>query len=427
MKRTTFPTVKKSSLLGNIYEYKQSPIDCYQNWEQQYGDTFYFTLLNRKILYTSNIDRVKYILQDNHKNYRKNLAYRKLSLLLGNGLFTNEGNEWLKQRRQIQPFFNKKSIDHYFEIFEKVTAETIHRNEHTHLLSFLTNITLKIISKTTLNIDVERSEVIEKNLPFALKFMINRITQPPNAPIWFPSADNRQFKKSVKSIDQYLQELIESRSHNSSQDILSMFLEAREQGYKISDKQIRDELITIFLAGHETTAVATFWLAIYVEQHPECVAKIRAEFQRVLGSSPLSPSHFKELTYTYNVIQETLRLASPVWVVGRESIQSDEFVDEKQSVIFSPYLIHRNTQFWDNPYDFNPDRFLNLTEKAAYLPFGSGPRICVGNNFSITELLVFINEFYVKRHLKLDVPQDHIFEFDYSLTLRPKNDLTFSF
>ena len=426
----SFPLVPKENLLGNVSSYSKSPINFYSKWEKELGDTFYFSILNRKVLYTSNLDTVKFILQENNKNYRKNLAYRKLKLLLGDGLFTSEGEYWLRQRRQLQNFFYKDKLNDYFFQFESITQKCISEaNNEENLLPFLTKLTLKIISKTVLNLESESSKVIEENLPFALRFMINRITNPPNAPIWIPTSNNQLFKKSVKSIDQYLSQLIQERETDGNQsDVLSLFVQLREQGFEITDQQIRDELMTMFLAGQETTAVSAFWLIKNICSNDDVLKDIRIEFKKVLGNDSFSPSHIRDLTFTKAVIDETLRIASPVWVVGRESLNSDNFgeysIPKEQSVIFSPYMIHRKEQYWQNPEFFSPDRFNKEYEKTAYLPFGTGPRICIGNNFSIMELFVFINEFFVKRDLKIDNAKQKV-DYEFSLTLRPKSDLKF--
>ena len=429
------PVVAKENIFGNIKSYAKSPIACYDKWEKEYGNTFKFSILNRKIVYTSNLNVVKHILQGNHKNYRKNLAYRKLKLLLGEGLFTSEGEYWLRQRRQMQTFFYKEKLNHYFYTFQELTQKSIEEQKikgKGDLLSFLTLLTLRIISKTTLNIDLNNSQVVEENLPFALRFMIDRITNPPNPPLWIPTANNRLFKKSVDSIDDYLAQLINDRTiDEETTDVLSLFLDLRKTGFEISDQQIKDELLTIFLAGQETTAVACFWLITYLHKNPLSIEKIKDEFESVLQNEEFSPVHIKSLRYTNNTIQEVLRLASPVWVVGRESIEKDEIdgyeIDAGQSVIFSPYMIHRNPTNWSNPLEFNPDRFNQEYNKAAYLPFGAGPRVCIGNNFSIMELFVFIHELFVKKNLKITSAIDHTIEFDYSLTLRPKTSLQFEF
>lgn len=421
-----------SGILGETKYYIKDPLGFLQTNQKELGDAFGFRLAHRTIYFINKPEYITHILQTNHKNYKKSLAYRKLSLMLGNGLFTSEGDFWLRQRRLAQPAFHKQRIDGYFEIIKKHTIDFVNevRGKSQFMLgSALTSVTLKIISETLLGLDLlDDHRLIEEKLPGIMKFMIRRITSGLNTPLWLPTTSNREFMKSSKRIRKMIEEMIaRKRRQADGNDLLTELINARdaETGEYMDDTQLTDEVLTFFLAGHETTAVSAFWAVWLLENNPAEKQKLLGELSTVnLGKLQLND--LSDLPYLDAVIKESMRIYGPVWVLGREAINDDQIADfnikKGDSIIFSPFMIHRHEDYWDNPDDFIPERFLTKSSmpKNTYFPFGSGPRLCIGNNFAILELkVILIGVLKGLNHQfdDLDFPG-----FDCSLTLRPAKD-----
>lgn len=421
-----------TNILGETKYYIEDPLGFLQTNQKELGDAFGFRLAHRTIYFVNKPEYITHILQANHKNYKKSLAYRKLSLMLGNGLFTSEGDFWLRQRRLAQPAFHRQRIEGYFDIIKKHSADFIESVKHKNkfmLGSELTGVTLKIISEALLGINLkEGQQLIEEKLPVIMRFMIRRITSSINTPLWFPTANNREFKKSAHRIRGIIEEMIrQKRQQPTGSDLLTDLIKAKDEetGEFMDDKQLTDEVLTFFLAGHETTAVSAFWTIWLLCKNPEAKNKLLAELDAI-DLDALTIENVNSFPFLEAVIKESMRLYSPVWVLGREALQDDQIADfqikKGDSIIFSPYMLHRHEQYWEKPERFLPERFLsgNVLSKNTYFPFGSGPRLCIGNNFAMLELKVIIIGFL--KNLEFEFENLDFPNFDCSLTLRPAND-----
>ena len=209
------PQVESTNFLGTLRTYVRDPLSYLQSNQKRYGDIFRFRVANRTLIFVNHPDYVKRILQENHRNYRKSQAYQKLAMLLGDGLFTSEGDYWRKQRRIIQPAFHRNEIKSYAHIMQEFSAEMVERwkqSEQVTLTSEMTAITLKIISKAMLDVELNHAtKTVEEHLPFALRYMVNRITSPLAAPLWLPTKSNRKFKKSRQILDTVIYEIIKHK------------------------------------------------------------------------------------------------------------------------------------------------------------------------------------------------------------------------
>jgi cytochrome P450 len=395
-----------------------------QHHQSEAGDTYSFKVATRKLNFINHPELVQRVLQENNRNYRKSIAYQKLGLLLGHGLLTSEGDFWRRQRRLSQPLFHKAEIQEYARMMESTTDRMIERirdKKEVELNVLMTHLTLEIITETLLGMKLEEGgKVIEKYLPPLLQQMIKRIVSAINVPLWVPTKTNRQFKQSIQMLDQLISGLIlEKEKEGKQKDLLSALMQARDEDNQgMTRQQLQDEIMTFFMAGHETTAVASAWAFYIIHSRPEIEQKIREELEE--GDN----------TYLKAFIQEVLRYYSPIWVLGRESIEADEIgryeISNKESIIFSPYMIHRHPEFWEDPDEFRPERFMDAkpVHKFAYFPFGGGPRLCIGNHFALMELEIIISRFLRAFKMKLD---DTSFPgYDYSLTLRPGRTLNFA-
>ncbi|MCR9252900.1 MAG: cytochrome P450 [bacterium] len=427
------PSKPSNGLLGDLKTYVNDPLRFLEINSEQLGDIFKFRIAHRNLIFVNDPKYVEHILQVNNRNYKKSLAYRKLELLLGNGLFNTDGDFWRKQRRLAQPAFHREKIAGYADIMIVHTDDMISKlknQNHIELSKEFTHLTLKIISEALLGINLQdQGSAIEEHLPGALKFMIRRITSAVNAPLWFPTETNKSFKTSRDVMDKLIRDLIRSkREKGSGNDLLSelMTAEDAETGEKMTDQQLRDEMLTFFLAGHETTAISLFWLTSLILTNSE----VEKEFRTAIAEIPydFKLQDISNTLYVDAVIKEAMRLIAPVWVISREAIDSDQLgeydIKKGDSIIFSPYLIHRHQSYWDNPKEFDPNRFLDgksLNHKFSYFPFGGGPRLCIGNNFALLEIKIAIIKLF--QAFKFDSDDIKMPEYDCSLTLRPANEL----
>jgi len=422
------PDIPANSVLGHLRAYVSNPLTFLQKHQKIYGDIFTFRVANRRLIFINHPDYIRRVLQENPRNYKKSQAYRKLSLLLGEGLFTSEGEYWQSQRRTIQPAFHRNQIKTYAQAMHDLSMLMIERwksEKEVELTAEMTHVTLRIISKTMLDITLDKEDqVVEEHLPFALKFMVNRITSPLASPLWIPTKENLKFKKAVSVLDELINKIIQYKKQNLSIDLLSqlILLINEETGKGMTDRQLRDEVMTIFLAGHETTAMGLIWTLNHVLRDDAIKQQLLNEVKSIKNPWDGVGSYFLQ-----NVISEALRIFTPVWILSREASGKDFLGEYKirkgDRIIFSPYIVHRHPEFWENPEIFNPDRFaMPPAHRFAYFPFGGGPRVCIGQHFAIMEMTILLVNI-LKHFPEMRLKSRKEVGFDYSITLRPDREI----
>lgn len=404
--------------LDNVSRFKNDPVAYLKEGFEQHGDIFQFNVLRRTLVATNDPAHVQYILQENNRNFKKSPAYEKLGLALGNGLFTSEGEFWLRQRRMAAPAFHKKEIEAYQNIMQEETDQMLNSwrdGDEVNMTTAMTHLTLKIISRALLglSLDDEVGKKVEAVLPPGLKFLIDRIQQPINLPLWVPTTSHREFNKMMQILKEIINNLISAKEKSGSQDdLLGTLIAARDdEGKGMTYQQLQDEVLTFFMAGHETTAVSAQWGLWLIKNNPEVEQKL----MEAIASD--------DDDYIMAIIHETMRLLSPVWLLGRESIQKDQLgsyhIKPKQTIIFSPYLMHKDPRWWEEPESFKPERWLEgkPNPKYAYYPFGGGPRLCIGNHFALQELRIIFKSMF--KHFDIQLQDLSFPGADYTLTLRP--------
>ena len=434
------PQIPSSGPLGHLKAYVADPLKFLQAQTQLHGGTFGFRLAGRHLVTTNEPDAVQSLLQSKHRDFRKNKAYRKLQLLLGQGLFTSEGDYWLQNRRLIQPAFHREQILGYFQDMQYYAKQLVanwrpacNTHQAVPLTEDMTQVTLQIIAKTVLGLDLDQqAQAVATHLPFAMQVMLKKITSPLASPMWLPTSTNRRFQKSVQVLDRIISEIITDRRNTrvKGNDLLSSLLSLRDEdsGKGLSDLQLRDEMMTFFLAGHETTAVALSWTIYTLLQHPTWLAQLQQEILEGLPRD-YQPEDLQRIPSLLPIIQESMRLLPPVWILGREALCDTQMMEHHlpkgTSVIFSPYLIHRNPKYWEDPDEFKPHRFSQAgqipSHKYAYFPFGGGPRLCIGNHFAVLEMQVILAE--ILKNYRLSAQNLAHPGFEYSITLRPAKPL----
>lgn len=430
-------------LVGNARQVRQLGTHRFalQNM-QQYGDICHYHILRWPVYLISHPDYIKHVLQDNHRNYGKNtFAYRALRLILGHGLVTSDGTFWLRQRRLAQPAFHRERIDAFGTIMTQAAHDMLKRWETYRtteqpfdVAQEMTRLTLRIAGETLFNIDLtNEADEVGRALAFGLEEVTSRLMRPLALPLFIPTRQNRRFIRARNTLDRVVYGIIAERrrQHEDRGDLLSMFMLAQdeESGERMNDQQLRDEVMTMMLAGHETTANALAWTCYLLAQHPEVERRLAAELASVLGSRLPGIADLPNLSYTLMVIQESMRLYPPVYMFSRNAIQDDHIggyrIPAGMTVSMSPYVMHRHAAFWDTPERFDPLRFtpprMAERHRFAYIPFAAGPRQCIGNTFALTEAQLVLASVVQRYHLQL-LPGQSI-KPRAAITLRPRNGL----
>ena len=407
---------------------------------RQYGPICHYRILKWPIYYVSHPDYIKHVLQDNHRNYGKNaFSYRMLQLILGNGLVTSDGDFWLRQRRLAQPAFHRQRIEGFATIMTQATLNMLDRwaaytdsEQGFDLAQELTRLTLRIAGETLFDIDLtDDADDVGRALSIGLEETIGRLSRPLTLPLSIPTPKNRRFLSARRALDSVVYDIIAERRRTQADvgDLLSMFMlaEDEETGERMTDQQLRDEVMTMMLAGHETTANALIWTWYLLAQHPDVEAKFTAELNAVLGGRTPTIDDLPNLSYTLKVIQESMRLYPPIYLFSRSATHDDEIggyhVPAGTTVSMSPYAMHRHPDYWDDPERFDPERFnaeaVSARHRFVYIPFAAGPRQCIGNTFALTEGQLVLATVAQRYQLRL-VP-DHPVEPMAAITLRPRN------
>ena len=429
--RNPIPEIPSGSLFGHLRAYVSDPLAFLQKHRENYGDIFTFRVANRRLIFINHPDYIQRVLQENHRNYIKSEAYRKLGLLLGEGIFTSDGEYWRSQRRTIQPAFHRDQIKTYAEVMNYFALEMVHQwqaKNEIELAREMTNVTLRIISKTMLDVELDKEgQTVEKHLPFILKYLVNRITSPLAPPVWIPTRDNRKFQRTIKILDKVIDEIIQYKKKNLGIDLLSQLIMLKDEqtGKGMNDRQLRDEVMTIFLAGHETTAMGMTWTLNYMLRDEEVMSTLKREVKKIKN-----PWDAVQNYHIQNVINEALRIFAPVWILSREAIGPDQLgeytIHKGDRIIFSPYMVHRHEKFWDFPEDFAPERFdKDIPHRYAYFPFGGGPRVCIGQHFALMEMTILLVNI-IKHFPEMKIKTNEEIGYDYSITLRPDKDIRIS-
>ena len=411
------------------------PLHLLEN-HQKHGPILNINVPFRLYLSTWEPEYIKHILVNNNRNYIKDPATRKLSLSLGNGLLTSEGDFWRRQRRIAQPAFHRKRIEIMTERMFAETEKMLKKwgqkpaEEVFDLSDEMMILTSNIAAKSLFGADLENNLEIGKALLVSIRFITAAFRKIIMAPLWIPTRNNLKFNQAQKILDQSIQRIVDHRraqGQDEQHDLLAMLMEARDEetGEGMTDRQLRDELITLFSAGHETSANGLNWAFYLLDQHPEVAQQVKAEIQEVIGDRRPTPADLMRLTYTRQVLMEVLRLYPPAWAIGREPLEDDEIdgflIPKGTAVVMASYAVHRNPAYWPDPERFDPTRFepekIKERHKFAYIPFGGGPRLCIGKDFAIMEILAVLALVLSTFEVKL-VP-DHPIDLEPLITLRP--------
>lgn len=428
-------------LFRNALVFAKGPLPFMLRQWKELGDFYDVNFPQIPFLVLSHPDYVKHVLVTNHRNYKKAFSYNFLGYTLGKGLVTNEGDSWLKQRRTAQPAFHRQRLASLVDLMWDDTQDLIdHWKYHalTHqpvrLVEDMMQTTSSIVAHALLGTDLNNlSEKFVHLMTIVNNVTTQKLINPLRSPMWLPTPNNQSLNHAIRELDEMIFNIIAQRRKKTHHhhDLLAMLMEAKdvESGDQMNDQQLRDEVVTLMMAGTETSANALSWAITLLIQHPKVVNRLRDEADQVLSAGKLTHESLRQLVYTEQVLQEAMRIYPPAWVVAREALQNDEVggfpIPQGSQVYMLPFIVHRHPALWDKPNVFDPGRFsAELSQgrhKFAHFPFGGGPRYCIGNSFAMMEMQVILSllvyTFDFSPATTLPVPLDPL------LTLRPKNEI----
>ncbi len=429
----TLPRPKAKFFLGHLPDLSNKRLEFLTKCSREYGDIVPLRLGNTKALFLNHPEYVEQVLNDRQLFIKKGAPLRSI---LGEGLLTSVGESWFRQRRLIQPVFHQKQINTYAKVMVANTEEMLEtwQNGATRDVNAdMMSLTLSIVVKTIFSIDLSDKEA--KTIAVA----VDRASEwfqkmPGQSPLkWLPTPESRRLKRAIEAMDKTIYNIINQRrnSREDKHDLLSMLMQARDEadGSFMNDEQLRDEVATLIIAGHETTANALSWTWTLLSEHPQVETKLLAELTAVLGDRAPTMADIANLPYTNMVIKEAMRLYPPVPMMIRRAARDCEIggysVPTDCPLLMSQWAMHRDPRYFQDPDLFTPERWAGDLEKrlpkGVYFPFGDGPRICIGKNFALMEAVLILATIAPK--FKLTLLPGHNIVPQAQITLRPKGGI----
>jgi cytochrome P450 len=419
-------------VVGNLLDFMKDMASFPLTLAREHGDLVQFSLGRRKVVLVSRPDWIADILVTHARKFIKSRGLQRAKLLLGNGLLTSEGSDHLRQRRLVQQAFLRSRMDHYCQQMIDSTEAfwpTAPEGE-IDVTREMNRLTLEIVGKTLFDADVA-SQAQEVRAALSSVLSVFPWVMMPFGELLdrLPVGPAREFREARRVLDAILFKLIDDRRQHPSDrgDLLSMLLMATDEadGGGMSNQQLRDELMTIFLAGHETTANAMSWTWWLLARHPEVEARLHRELDDVLGQRALTPADVDRLPYTRRVLSESMRLQPPAFLLGRQCTEPYRIGEygfpAKSGFFMSPYVSHRDPRYFPDPERFDPDRFLpevaELRPKFSYYPFGGGNRVCVGERFAWSEGILLLAS--LARRWRFELRPGFKMQHRASMVLRP--------
>ena len=426
-------------LIGNFPLGRPDPLAVFTGWAREFGDIFYYRAGWIHVYFLNSPELIESVLVTNQQNFRKDRVIQNSRWFLGQGLLTSEGGEWLRQRRLSQPAFHRERLALYARIINGCAEEMLdswkdgeNRDVHQEMMQ----LTLRVVAKVLFSVDVKNES---KEVAAALNLLMKhssgaRMLLPPWVR-YLPLPFLIRVRRAVRQLDEVVYRIIRERrrSENDNGDLLSMLMSARdEDGSRMTDRQLRDEVMTFLLAGHETTALSLSWAWFLLSENPEAENKLHHELARVLDGKNPSFEDLPRLCYTEAVVKESVRLYPPAWSLARTAAEDFEIggylVPAGSNVVMSQWIMHRDPRFFPSPEQFDPGRwFEEHTQRLprfAYFPFGGGPRYCVGASFAMMEATLLLAAIAQRFRLRM-VPGHNVVPVP-SITLRPKYGIKMS-
>ncbi|GAB4511071.1 MAG: cytochrome P450 [Anaerolineae bacterium] len=437
MKPHQYPPGPPGGLFGlqPTAEFVRDPLAFVTRLPHDYGDIIYHRFGPYDLYQVHHPDLVRQVLVTDAKKFHKWDRIKKVFGKAANGLFIDDGDHWRQHRKLAQPAFHTRRIGHYADIIvqkTQLTIDSISDGQPFDMLQKMTELAMRVIAKVLFDADLD-----EKTHPIALQLgtIIEMLTLESmnllHAPDWMPTPRNLRENKALHDVRAFLMEIIVERrtSGVDNGDLLSALVFTQdEDGNGLSDVEVYDEIVTLFLAGHDTTANGLAWLWYLLSGHPEAQATLYAEVTAVLNGRVPTLADLAALTYTEMCFKEAMRFYPPVWLIQRQAVEPVEIagytIAPGSVVQLSPWALHHDSRYWDDSLSFKPERFTKQGEHQvgyAYVPFGAGPRVCIGEHLAMMEAKI-VTAMLTSR-FKLEVVQGQTVIPEAQITLRPKDGL----
>lgn len=408
------PIVPRSESIRTVFDFVKNPIPFLTKYSREYGPTFihYLAGVSRGVV-SIEPEFAQQVLQKGHRTFTKSeLQTQQLAKFAGHGLLTSDGDYWLRQRRLIQPGFHRDKLAALTTIMQKVIDESMQEiaveckdgSVEIDVGRRMMKIAFRVVARSLFGSDIPESEleVLGESIVAIQDYFIRKIRQPFLVPWYYVSGTNRQYMKIAERSKSIILKVIAERkaSNKEHHDLLDMLLSARykDTGEGMTDQQLLDECLILFVAGHETSANALTWTTYLLSQHDTERRRLQEEISRVLDTQSPSFTNIPKLTYTKQIVEESMRLYPPAWITDRMAREDAEVagyqVPKSSNVIPFIYGIHHNPKYWPEPEKFDPERFSPEQSEGrhsfAYMPFGGGPRLCIGSNFAMMEMQMIV-------------------------------------
>lgn len=425
------PRVRELPLVGSSVALLRDPLAFLDRISAEHGDAVEFNIPGQRIFLFNHPDAIEQMLVTERDHFIKDKLTRELSIMLGQGLLVSEGAHWRRQRRLMQPAFHRERVAAYGEVMVDVAervAESFRDGEVRDVHRDMMRATLDIVARTLFGTDVDATA---ERIGAALELLMDHFSGiGVMVPIGLPTPGNARARRAIADLDAIVRGIIrERRAGEGGGDLLSMLVAAADEDGAMSDDELRDEAMTLLLAGHETTALSLGFALDLLARHPEAAARLEAEISEVLGERRATAADMPRLRYAEGVVREAMRLFPPAWAIGREATSPCTIggypVEAGTQLWAAQWVVHRDPRWFADPLAFRPERWENDFAKSlprqAYFPFGGGPRVCIGNAFAMMEaVLVLVT---LARALRFERTGDAPLELLASVTLRPKQGI----
>jgi cytochrome P450 len=432
------PGPKGVPLFGSVFEPRGDSIGYLTRCAREFGDIVFFRFLGVPACFVNRPEYIESVLVTQNNNFVKSKDYRAMRRVLGNGLLLSEGEFWRRQRKLIQPAFHQERIAAYADIMTGHTQRMLASWSDGQTLDIheaMMHLTLGIVAKTLFDADVSReAEDVDAALSILMGKFLRQAGLALLLPAWIPLPTSQLLKRAVGRLDKVIYGIIEQRraSGQMSGDLLSVFLQVQDdEGVGMTDRQLHDEIMTLFLAGHETTANVISWTWFLLGQNAEVEEKLIQELGRVLGGRVPTPADLPQLVYTDMVLRESMRLYPPVWVIGRRALApfrlGEYELPADTNVLISQLILHKDARYFPEPERFDPDRWSANDSRSkslprfAYFPFGGGPRVCIGAGFAMMEAVLLLAT--IAQQFRIQIAPGQTVRMQPTVTLRPRNGI----
>jgi len=423
----------------------RNPVQVLTRYTEIYGDTFRFFIGGLKeAIVTTNPDVIQHVLKNNADNYQKSeIQVKRMGHFLGKGLLTTHGEAWRTQRRLIQKGFDRKQLEALSSIMQDSLAESLKEFERqvragsVDIYPHLMKMTFSMVARSLFGAKLNDGDIdlVSDTICTVQEFIVRQTLQPYMNP-WFAVSGNlRKHEEMRVRADQILMSYIKQRRRQEpGHDLLQTLMDARySDGEGMSDQLVLSESMQLLVAGHETSSNALSWMLYLLSSRPDCLERLRQEFDSILGNAPLSYTDVPRFEFATQVIQEALRLYPPFWMIDRMAVADDRAGDvdipRGSMVIVFVYGAHHAPRYWQNPEQFDPERFTKANEKLhppfTYLPFGGGPRGCIGGNYAMLQILMILSVLLRRYDFQLSLGQK--IEARPMVILRPKHGIRMTF